>query len=115
MDGSIISYTIGYLFFSIVFTILSIKVLKDRGYGADKFVFWGLASFIFGIFGFLLCLGMPNLVKKKQQEEMCDAVVKSANSQSAADELKKIKELYDSGVLNQYEYEAKRNELIKKL
>ena len=69
MDGSIISYTIGYLFFSIVFTILSIKVLKDRGYGADKFVFWGLASFIFGIFGFLLCLGMPNLVKKKQQEE----------------------------------------------
>ena len=115
MDGSIISYTIGYLFFSVVFTILSIKVLKDKGYGADKFVFWGIAAFIFGIFAFLLCLGMPNLVKKKQQEEMRNAVMKSANSQSAADELKKIKELYDSGVLNQYEYEAKRNELIKKL
>lgn len=114
MDG-IIGYIIGYLFFSVVFTILSIKVLKDKGYGADKFVFWGIAAFIFGIFAFLLCLGMPNLVKKKQQEEMRNAVMKSANSQSAADELKKIKELYDSGVLNQHEYEAKRNELIKKL
>ena len=110
-----IEYIIVYLFFSVVFTILSIKVLKDKGYGKDKYLFWILACIVFGIFAFLLSLGMPNLVKKKQQEEMRDAVVKSANSQSAADELKKIKELYDSGVLNQYEYEAKRNELIKKL
>lgn len=99
----------------IVWPILTVKVLKDKGYGKDKYLFWILACIVFGIFAFLLSLGMPNLVKKKQQEEMRDAVVKSANSQSAADELKKIKELYDSGVLNQYEYEAKRNELIKKL
>ena len=99
----------------IVWPILTVKVLKDKGYGKDRYLFWILACILFGIFAFLLSLGQPNLIKKKQQEEMRDAVVKSANSQSAADELKKIKELYDSGVLNQHEYEAKRNELIKKL
>ncbi len=108
-----------FLFFwivsCIIWSILTVKVLKDKGYGKDKYLFWILACIVFGIFAFLLSLGMPNLIKQKQQEEMRDAVVKSANSQSAADELKKIKELYDSGVLNQYEYEAKRNELIKKL
>lgn len=99
----------------IVWPILTVKVLKDKGYGTDRYLFWIIACILFGLFAFLLSLGMPNLVKKKQQEEAHDALMKSANNQSAADELKKIKELYDSGVLNQHEYEAKRNELIKKL
>ena len=99
----------------IVWPILTVKVLKDKGYGKDKYLFWILACIIFGLFAFLLSLGMPNLVKQQQQQEMRDAVMKSANSQSAADELKKIKDLYDSGVINETEYESKRRELVKKL
>ena len=99
----------------IVWPILTVKVLKDKGYGKDKYLFWILACILFGIFAFLLSLGMPNLIKQKQQQEMRDAMMKNSNSSTAADELKKIKELYDSGVLNKYEYEEKRSELIKKL
>ena len=99
----------------IVWPILTVKVLKDKGYGKDKYLFWILACILFGIFAFLLSLGMPNLIKQKQQQEMRDAMMKNSNSSTAADELKKIKELYNSGVLNKYEYEEKRSELIKKL
>lgn len=108
-----------FLFFGIVgciiWSILTVKVLKDKGYGKDKYLFWILACIVFGIFAFLLSLGMPNLIKQKQQQEMRDAITKSANSQSAADELKKIKDLYDSGVITQTEYELKRSDLVKKL
>lgn len=99
----------------IVWPILTVKVLKDKGYGKDRYVLWIGACILFGIFAFLLSLGMPNLIKQKQQQEMRDAMIKNSNSSTAADELKKIKELYDSGVLTKYEYEEKRSVLIKKL
>ena len=46
-------------------------------------------------------------VEMSHEEELEDMFVRRIRD--------KIKELYDSGVLNQHEYEAKRNELIKKL
>ena len=94
---------------------LACKVLKDKGYGKEKYLLWIVACLFFGLLAFFLCLGMPNLTKQKQQQEMQEFMKKSRSSHSTADELKKIKDLYDSGVINKQEYERKRNELVKKL
>ncbi len=56
------------------------------------------------------CLSTFQLICERQKEEKAEEV--SHNTVSAADEIKKFKELLDAGILSQEEFDAKKKELL---
>lgn len=54
---------------------------------------------------------ISNLLKKRQKKEI-QTTIKQEIPQSNADELKKYKELLDSGVITQEEFDAKKKQLL---
>lgn len=52
------------------------------------------------------------LIDRQGKEKPVSTIIKQETSQSNADELKKYKELLDSGAITQEEYDAKKKELL---
>lgn len=55
---------------------------------------------------------LSNLLSKFQKSNIAEAVIKQEIPQSNADELKKFKDLLDSGVITQEEFDAKKKQLL---
>lgn len=82
------------------------KVILNKGYDKKEAQKWEIIGFFLGIIGVLIALSKPDLNQNQNNNYI---------QQSAADELKKIKELYDQGILTEAEYNQKRAELLKKI
>ena len=55
---------------------------------------------------------MSKLIIERQQKESKSTIVENIISTSNADELKKFKDLLDSGIISQEEFEAKKKQLL---
>ena len=99
----------------VLFVILAVKVgialipaniAKKKGYSFAGF-------FILGIFFFWIGLIISLCLDDKTVQPNSIIIQKPDNySSSAADEIKKFKELMDSGVISSEEFEAKKKELL---
>lgn len=101
----------GYIFLAlvicIIFGALSARMVKLKGYGVGTAVLYFFFGFMFPLIGLLLAVGKEDLTKPRNTYQQMRG--------NAADELKKLKELRDMGVINDYEYNVKRDELVKRL
>ena len=128
----------GMLFFYYLFNKCDITVTDKRVYGkaafgrrvdlpfdkissVDTCIFKGIGvATSSGRIKFLLCKNrdevfdsISNLLLERQgQKKIQETVVKQETPHSNADELKKFKELLDSGVITQEEFDAKKKQLL---
>ena len=89
------------------------NIAKKKGY---SFGLW----WVYGWLLFIVAIIHVNLIPDKnvQQTQANAAAVspsRSVANQSAADELKKYKELLDQGVISEEEFKAKKEQLLKHL
>ena len=52
---------------------------------------------------------------RKDNKNLISAVVNNASGGGSAQKIKELKELLDQGLISQYEFEAKRKELLSKM
>ncbi len=55
---------------------------------------------------------ISKLLVERQQKPMSATTINQVVPQSTADELKKYKDLFDSGVISQEEFDAKKKQLL---
>lgn len=95
------------IFWGILTEVLSVR----KGFGRSGF--W--IGAILGLLGFLIVV----CSKPKNQEDKSTNKTSTAGTASSttsvSDDLVKLKELYDSGILTQEEFEEKRKTLVDKL
>ena len=86
--------------------LIPANIAKKKGYSFAGF-------FIMGIFFFLIGLIVSLCLDDKTVQPNNTIIQKPDNyNSSVADEIKKLKELMDSGIINSEEFEAKKKELL---
>ena len=134
----IIVGTVGAIFFYNLFNKCDITVTNKRVYGKAAFgkrvdlpfdmissvgtsAFKGISvATSSGRITFYLCKNRDEvfntvsklLLERQNQQKSKETVVKQEIPQSSADELKKYKELLDSGIITQEEFDAKKKQLL---
>lgn len=134
----IIVGTVGAIFFYNLFNKCDITVTNKRVYGKAAFgkrvdlpldkissvstcAFKGVGvATSSGRIKFLLCKNRDDvfntisklLLERQNQQKSKESVIKQEIPQSNADELKKYKELFDSGIITQEEFDAKKKQLL---
>lgn len=81
--------------------LISYEIVKYKGY--DNPVSWFWIGFLADVLGIVLALCKPS-VEESQMASNAKA--------TPADDLKKYKELLDSGAITQEEYDAKKKQLL---
>ncbi len=89
------------------------SIAKRKGYSFGLWWFYGWMLFIVAIIHVSL---IPDKNAQQTPINQFNSIPYSPPSnagQSAADELKKYKELFDAGVINEEEFQAKKEQLLK--
>ena len=89
------------------------SIAKRKGYSFGLWWFYGWMLFIVAIIHVSL---IPDKNSQQTPINQFNSIPYSPPSnagQSAADELKKYKELFDAGVINEEEFQAKKEQLLK--
>ena len=98
----------GYIILGLVCAFIWAKVvdgiIENKGYEEDWF-WWG---FFFGPIAFIIALTKPDLNKIYMDSQFYDEY----QFTSSADEIKKYKDLLDSGAITQEEFDAKKKQLL---
>ena len=84
------------------------SIAKRKGYSFGLWWFYGWMLFIVAIIH--VCV-IPD--KNAQQNQMNAVYPLQMPNQSAADELKKYKELLNQGIITEEEFQAKKEQLLK--
>ncbi len=92
------------------FGFATYETIKNRGYNKSTAQSWFFVGFFFGIIGLLLTLTKPDLTA--QNRNIADSDIINTEPKSKADELKKFKELLDSGVITEEEYNQQKRKLL---
>lgn len=86
--------------------IITGKIAEKKGYS-----FW--AWWFYGWMLFIVAIIHVNLIPDKNQTALsCQNIPTGAAVQSAADEIKKWKELLETGAITQEEFDAKKKQLL---
>ncbi|MCC8161565.1 MAG: SHOCT domain-containing protein [Oscillospiraceae bacterium] len=83
-------------------------IAKKKGY---NFGLWWLYGWLL----FIVAIIHVSLIPDKNAAQTDSPVYQATSAQSAADELRKYKELTDSGVITEEEFAAKKKEQLLKL
>ena len=107
-----IGYIIGGVIVGIIFGCITKHINESKGYeGGFAWGFW--LSFI-GII-VVACKPDNRIYTQMQNQNAANSSYSANHGQSAADELKKYKELMDQGVITQAEFQAKKEQLLKEI
>lgn len=101
--------------FFIIFTVAQDVIESNLGQSELKYTFVFSPETLFYIeMFFLLCVVLVASMKcsKKIEEQPIRVKAVSCNEESRADELKKYKDLLDSGVITQEEFDTKKKQLL---
>lgn len=98
MEMAIISL-FGAIIWGVIWGKVTQKVVYDRGYKDD----WFWYGFFLGIIALILALLKPDISTKSSGDSELDNLKK----------IKEYKELLDSGVISQEEFDRKKNQLMK--
>ena len=104
---------IGYLVFSLVLAaglgLIPATIAQKKGYSFGLWWFYGWMLFIVAIIH-------VNLIEDKTQPKMPSYVYGAPPAApSAADELKKYKDLYDQGAITEIEFQQMKAQLLKQI
>jgi hypothetical protein len=104
-------YTEYYIFGLVIaagLAFIPANIAKQKGYSFGLWWFYGWMLFIVAIIH-------VNLIPDKNAPQTPTGPYSgpSYQGQSAADELKKYKELLDSGIINESEFQKKKEQLLK--
>jgi hypothetical protein len=104
-----IVYCILTLIISAGLAFIPTSIAKRKGY---SFVLWWLYGWIFWIVALIHISLIPD---KNVRQTLVDNTSNylPLNSEQVANELKKYKALFDQGILTEYEFQAKKEELLK--
>lgn len=94
-----IQFLVFCLFFGIIFGVICLGLGRDREVGSTAGFWWG---FFLGFIGLIIVLYSPKI--QQQQPRL--------NTQSIPDQLKKYKELLDSGAITEQEYNIQKARLL---
>lgn len=92
------------------FGFATYEAIKKRGYNKSTAQSWFFVGFFFGIIGLLLTVTKPDLTAQKMYSE--NLQTNNTEPKSKADELKKFKELLDSGAITEEEYNQQKKKLL---
>ena len=81
--------------------LISYEIVKNKGYNNPVSWFW--IGFLADILGIVLALCKPSVKERQMTSNL---------STTPADDLKKYKELLDSGAITQEEYDAKKKQIL---
>ena len=95
-------FSIMVLCISAVLALIPANIAKSKGYSFGLWWFYGWMLFIVAIIHVQF---IPD--KNRKSENNIEQI------QSAADEIKKYKELLDQGIITQEEFETKEQQLLK--
>lgn len=99
------------LFMAVGLGLIPATIAKNKGY---NFWLWWLYGFFLWLVAVIHACVLPNKYALQQQPPYNNPMPPYAPpySQSAADEIKKYKELYDRGVITEEEFQAKKRQLL---
>ena len=90
--------------------LIPANIAKNKGYSFGLWWFYGWMLFIVAIIHVQF---IPDKNAPQNKENISSIPSASSNIQSAADEIKKYKELLDQGVLTEEEFNMKKEQLLK--
>lgn len=90
--------------------VICYGIMKSKGYPNNKCLLHGVGGFIGGFIWLIVCL-----VKKPYggTEKMLEPM--GASNNNAVEQLGRLAQLRDSGAITETEFEAKKEELLKKI
>ena len=111
-------WIIAVIIYSLLWAAVCFEVSKNKGYEYEAGK-WFAIGFLLGIFGFLIVISKPtntsnNSFSNQNVGEVINGYQRNSNNiQSAADEIVKLKKLYDQGIITEEEFKAKKDQLLK--
>lgn len=99
-----IAYIIGVLIASCIFGFITKTMNENKGYQGG--FAWGFWLTIIGVI--VVACKPDNRINSQQNQNNLQI-----SGQSAADEIKKYKELYDQGIITAEEFQTKKEQLLK--
>ena len=92
------------------FGFAAYETIKNRGYNKSTAQSWFFVGFFFGVIGLLLTLTKPDL--RALNSNGSNMQVNNPAPISKADELKKFKDLLDSGAITEEEFNHQKQKLL---
>lgn len=115
MEDYTLTYSIVTLIVAAGLAFIPANIAKRKGYSFGLWWFYGWMLFIVAIIH-VNCIPDKNAQQTPiYQNNSISHCPPSNVGQSAADELKKYKELFDQGVITEQEFQAKKEQLLKLL
>lgn len=115
-DTYYVTYLITYLIITAILGLIPANIAKNKGYGFGLWWFYGWVLFIIAIIH-AMCISDRNAPQNPYMAAGAGSTsytpFTQPSTQSAADELKKYKELLDQGVLTEEEFAIKKEQLLK--
>ncbi len=99
---------IGYMIVGTIWGIVIRKVIENKGYD-DNWFWWG---FFFGIFALIVAITKPNVQQPSKEQKNAQEEQKKSELDDLS-LLTKYKEMLDSGIITEEEFNAKKKELLK--
>ena len=113
MEDYILTYSIVTLIVAAGLAFIPASIAKNKGYSFGLWWFYGWMLFIVAIIH-VSCISDKNAQQTPIYQNNSIPYCPPSNAgQSAADELKKYKELLDQGVITEQEFRAKKEQLLK--
>ena len=113
MEDYILTYSIVTLIVAAGLAFIPANIAKDKGYSFGLWWFYGWMLFIVAIIH-VSCIPDKNTQQTPIYQNNSIPYCPPSNvGQSAADELKKYKELLDQGVITEQEFQTKKEQLLK--
>lgn len=113
MEDYILTYSVVTLIVAAGMAFIPANIAKKKGYSFGLWWFYGWMLFIVAIIH-VSCLPDKNVQQIPIYQNNSIPQCQPSNAgQSAADELKKYKELCDKGVITEEEFQAKKEQLLK--
>lgn len=103
---------IGIIVWCIIWGIVTDKIIKNKGY-TENWFWWG---FFFGLIAVIVAAAKPTKSHANSsfpiEEKKADAAVDASDEEKSIKMMKEYKELLDSGVITQEEFEQKKAKIL---
>ncbi|MCD7881228.1 MAG: SHOCT domain-containing protein [Clostridiales bacterium] len=107
----------GYLILTLAIAaflgLIPANIAKKKGYSFGLWWFYGWMLFIVAIIHVNLIPDKNKEEAQNMQNSSVSYIPPTTSTQSAADELRKYKELMDQGIITEAEFAAKKEQLLK--
>ena len=123
IKGYLLYIFLGALILGILWGYISMSIARNKGYSEpDEQNKWFLIGFVLGVIGIIIAACQPDVSGRSSMNNQGSGfsnlnlngnnVNSPKENYSSADEIKKFKELLDSGVITEEEFQAKKEQLL---